>query len=159
MQVSTFVSIAALAFSHVVYCGEHIWEKYKFSNGNICGDTTWQNETAAGSPDASDCDDLMQDLRKYGDDGFHLLNWERHDDNMEYLGLANSGTCTFGINVIDANAAPAIISSGDMADIIRDAIRDFKDSNYNVGASGEMNCRANWGWYDSQRIGWRIYQA
>ncbi|KAI3331671.1 hypothetical protein HD806DRAFT_478013 [Xylariaceae sp. AK1471] len=73
-----------------------------------------------------------------------------------YLRLSTSGTCTFGAKFFHPNEAPAVLTHKDAADIIRDSLKRFNVDG-RVGASGEMNCTANWGAYSTQLIGWRIF--
>ncbi|KAI1747602.1 hypothetical protein F4782DRAFT_535263 [Xylaria castorea] len=162
MHFTSLISISALAFAHSAHSAptanaNHIYAKEYFTSSSLCGTTTWKFNSKAKAPLVSDCQKLEKELRKSKKDGFSLHGWEHEDKEDDYLTILMKGTCNFGVSVISANTAPAVIAKGDMADLLRDAIKYYTDSDHVSSVTGVVYCQANWGSYSNQELGWTIF--
>ncbi|KAI0448775.1 hypothetical protein F5B21DRAFT_496508 [Xylaria acuta] len=165
MHFTSLISIAALALAYGAHGApsapidpvEHVFSKETFTSSSMCRSTSWKFNRNAKAPLVSDCKKLEKDLRKHKKDGFLLLGWKPEDKEDDYLTILMEGTCNFGVSVIDDNGAPAPIAKGDIADLLRDAVKYYADGDHVSGVTGVVPCRANWNSFGEQQLGWRIF--
>ncbi|TRX90602.1 hypothetical protein FHL15_008575 [Xylaria flabelliformis] len=156
MHLTSLVS-AALALACGVYSiPKHFFEPLDFATGSVCDDTSWNLNSNARVPLVSDCEKLEQEMQNNRKKGFKLYGWQQDKDDA-FLPIVFIGSCVFGVKVLNANNAPAIIANGDIADILHDAIRSYTNGNQVSAVMGDMTCRAYWGDYSQQGISWSIY--
>ncbi|KAF4464653.1 hypothetical protein FALBO_8509 [Fusarium albosuccineum] len=108
---------------------------------NLCGDSSFENQTSGASPRVVDCQQLNYNIRNGG-------TWFVGGSQRQ---LASYGDCAFGARV---NAGPACwarwVGNQDIIDLINDSIARY-GGNGLVGAKGEMKCNGgctvDWGLY------------
>ncbi|KAI1368687.1 hypothetical protein F5Y08DRAFT_335251 [Xylaria arbuscula] len=127
-----------MALSHGAL-GIYVTDK-QAAHDSVCGTTTWINETTSKSALATDCSNLAHKLEKHKQQGWELIDFVAGAsyENDPYQGITNETTCIFGIKVNHpVNLAPAILTHGDVSDILKDAVAQFTSADQRVGASGE----------------------
>lgn len=82
---------------------------------------------------------MAHDLERHKTQGYIMGGFQKGDsfENDKYLDVEHNGNCHFGIKVNHPNNAPAVITHGDVSDIIKDAIAQFTSADQHIGASGE----------------------
>ncbi|EAQ84340.1 predicted protein [Chaetomium globosum CBS 148.51] len=114
---------------------------------NLCGDSTFVDESTGGSPLASDCEQLWRNNNQYP---YHQLTLgvERP--------LVTWGTCAFSATAVVTPYLDGIwwtnIGDEDITDLVRDSISKFTRDG-KVGARGTAEC------YDDTAIDWRIHHT
>ncbi|KAH8156768.1 hypothetical protein CIB48_g11478 [Xylaria polymorpha] len=158
MHFISLISIAALALAHGARSEkEHVYSKTTFTSSSMCRTTTWAFNAQAKAPLVADCKNLEKTLRKHGKDGFVLHGWDPADKQDDYLILQSSGTCNFGVSIINVNNAPAVIANGDIADLLRDSLKYYSNGDHVSGVGGIMPCKANWDSFSAQMTAWSIF--
>ena len=111
-----------------------------------CGDSTFHNYSAEGAPDVGDCQCLMDYVKD------RKGQWPVNARGDEFTPLVGCGTCTFGVKT--KNIVGSIIGNTDMADVLRDAIRELPVDGQ-LAAEGDMGC---WSIFDTARVDWAIFK-
>lgn len=116
---------------------------------NLCGDSTFVDQTTAASPYVDDCLRLAGNIA--GTDG----SWHPENFIGEQHQLLQEESCAFGIESLDvANGnVDYDIGAGDIVDVITESVDRFGGSG-KVGAKGKMTCQ---GTVHGQRVEWGIY--
>ncbi|KAI0864805.1 hypothetical protein F4860DRAFT_510564 [Xylaria cubensis] len=156
MHFTSLISAALALASGVYSIPKHSFDTKDFTTSSVCGDTSWNLNSNAKAPLVSDCEKLEQDMQKHRNKGFYLYGWQQDKDD-KFMPLAYEGSCVFGVKVLDANNAPAVIASGDVADIVHDAMKSYTNGNQVSAVMGTMSCGAYWGDFSKQGIAWSIY--
>ncbi|KAH7071471.1 putative necrosis-inducing factor-domain-containing protein [Paraphoma chrysanthemicola] len=116
---------------------------------NDCGDSTFVNQSSGGSPQISDCQQIVRNIAG-GGTWTVGLGGEHHQ-------IVQYGTCAFGING-DSSMNAAYIGNGDISDLINDSIKRFAWQG-KVGAKGHMACRSIQGAVSGGGLTWGIYHT
>ncbi|KAI0547725.1 hypothetical protein F4679DRAFT_586191 [Xylaria curta] len=160
MHFTSLISIATLVlgtYSIPAPDSKHSFGTPTFSSSNLCGTTSWNPNSNARAPLVSDCENLLKEMQKDKKQGFELYGWQPGDKEDDYLPLAYKDTCVFGVSVINANHAPAVIAKGDIADLLRDAMKSYTNGDHVSAVTGELSCLAYWKDYSKQMLKWSIY--
>ncbi|KAF5007497.1 hypothetical protein FDECE_6185 [Fusarium decemcellulare] len=94
---------------------------------NLCGESSFENQTSGASPRVVDCQQLNYNIR---DGGSWLVGGFQRQ-------LASYGDCAFGARVNDGLAC--WVGNHDIIDLINDSIARYRRHGL-VGAKGEMSC-------------------
>ncbi|KAI1817952.1 putative necrosis-inducing factor-domain-containing protein [Poronia punctata] len=138
----------------------HTFYDVNFKSTNLCADSTFTDLTTPVSALVSDCKKLHHTLKTVDvEHGYRLVGWnnENKNDDHKHLGLVSEGSCVFGVRVKDLgyNGLP-VITRGDVADILRDAIFQFEKGG-RVAAKGDVKCMENWVYDDWKVIEWEVF--
>ncbi|KAI1146345.1 hypothetical protein F4825DRAFT_440963 [Nemania diffusa] len=173
MRITSSFTTLALGFVARA-AGEWAWAlgTVGYFQANNCGDSSFNIEKSSESPLKADCEGLFKwfnDDRGGATQFFVRDNGEAQtaaNDDSHYFEIGLWGTCGLAAMAIDGGADPVVISYGDTADIVRDAI-DHHSTGDNVRVSGEMECT---GTPDiikvldpgkqvrAQKVSWQIYK-
>ncbi|USP82119.1 hypothetical protein yc1106_09393 [Curvularia clavata] len=110
---------------------------------NLCGDSTFINNSSGGSPLIADCQTLFD--RIAGNGGWWVSGQQSR--------VAAWGTCEFGARTLDG-ITNTRIGNEDVRDLIRDSIARFSWQG-KVGASGVVDCGSRGG----AKTWWGVYHT
>ncbi|KAI0545852.1 hypothetical protein F4679DRAFT_445775 [Xylaria curta] len=179
MRVASF--LASIAFSCVVQGlainsshvarnrrdEQHGYGMMFYSGDNFCGHTSFHHESSSPSPQLAHCQALIKFLnraRKYGDE---FIGWDKDHLQSDYAELGTVDSCSIAAKPIDANDnSPAVMTWGDIADILQSAIDKFGDGK--LRTSGHITCKVpdnainrqvlTWeGPWNKRKFEWQIY--
>ena len=107
---------------------------------DLCGDSTFINQSSTGSPLISDCEQLRDDV--YGDSAVWTVP---HCYGNCYWDLADYGSCIFGASCDFAAANQnCLVGNSDIGDLTRDTIIKFSWFTQCAG-KGWMTCEGTLG--------------
>lgn len=115
---------------------------------DLCGDSTFVDQTSDASPTASDCMQIVENIA-HTDGKFEIENAiGSHHQILQF------STCAFGVQgmVKDGNI-DFYVGGQDVVDIITESVKRFGGSG-KVGAKGEVSCK---GTVKGQKVEWGIY--
>ncbi|KAI0466778.1 hypothetical protein F4859DRAFT_518827 [Xylaria cf. heliscus] len=162
MYFTSLLSIIALALASGALGDpkDHLKYIHSLESGNVCRTTTWKFDYSDATAKAlgSDCKNLEKRLRKAKKTGYELVGWATDDNADDYYPIEFEGTCNFSANVIKANDARAVIAGGDIADLLRDAVKFYSDGDHVSEVTGTVPCKSV-GDHIGQTIGWKISAA
>ncbi|KAK3291431.1 putative necrosis-inducing factor-domain-containing protein [Chaetomium fimeti] len=143
-SVLSKLAIATASFFATATSIPLVSEKREF---NLCGHSSFIDDTSGGSPLASDCEQLWRNNNRYP---FHKLTLGQERP------LGTWGTCTFSAVAIVTPGLDGIwwtnIGDEDITDLVRDSISKFTRDG-RVGAKGRADC------YEDTVIDWRIHHT
>ncbi|PLN79765.1 hypothetical protein BDW42DRAFT_194896 [Aspergillus taichungensis] len=116
---------------------------------NDCGDSTFIDQGSEGSPDITDCQHIVENIKGGG-------TWKVSQIGAQYQ-LVEFGTCAFGAEGNAANTA--YVGNQDIMDIINESIRKFGRPDGKVGAKGTVDCQSDRGAMGVGRLDWGIYKV
>ncbi|KAI0450087.1 hypothetical protein F5B21DRAFT_492277 [Xylaria acuta] len=165
------LSLTTITLSCVVLAGDHSDSPYglgmmTFTSDNFCGNSSFEHETSAELPFVADCQKLVDHLKSDGKYGYQFIGWDKDHLDSPYLELGIMKTCAFGAKPLDTNDGPPVVTQGDAADVIQDAITKLSTNNQ-VRGSGVMDCqvtddnarvlswKGNWG---KRKFSWQLYK-
>lgn len=114
-----------------------------------CGDSTFENDTWCGSPLASDCRILANNIAGGG-------TWEVEAVTGVNHQLAQFGTCAFGVHGTKSLAA-FYVGNSDISNLITSSI-DMYAWKGHVASHDQMACQDIGGSFRSSHVFWGIYR-
>ncbi|ORY68728.1 uncharacterized protein BCR38DRAFT_482214 [Pseudomassariella vexata] len=107
-------------------------------DNDMCGDTTWTNDSDPTWPPVADCNSIGQWARD------NMVYWRAYKHDLAARSMTTllvSGRCKFviGCNRDDIPEYGIIVGNTDVADLVQDAIAT-KVKDDRVAALGTMNC-------------------
>lgn len=118
-------------------------ENHLFKRSDLCGTSSFHDETSSGSASVSDCNKIVRDMENEA--GNFLIGPVRDE-------LYSAGNCRFMVY-----AKRGAMGSDDVADLIRDSISKFA-KNGKVGARGSVTCKGVAEWSDQSKVDWWIWK-
>lgn len=114
---------------------------------DLCGDSTFVDQTSGASPKSSDCLQIAKNIGKGG-------TWDVEAIVSNHHQLLQYGTCVFGVEAMGVTGnVQVFLGAQDIIDVITDAVDKFGGSG-KIGAKGKMKCNGN---IKRQEIEWGLY--
>jgi hypothetical protein len=135
--------------------------QWKDGGRDQCGDSDFKKKTSGGSPKTVDCKAISTN---YATSNGHFVARSNKDFpkfSGDWLRLAMSGSCAFGIK--SSNMLDPRVGASDIAELVNGAMVRYKSSSSpsRVGAEGSMGCNHNImsGLFGKAKVDWAIFRA
>ncbi|KAI0465579.1 hypothetical protein F4859DRAFT_528349 [Xylaria cf. heliscus] len=139
-----------------------------FTRENFCANPSFRQEDPSGAAPVGDCKDLVHHLNTFYPRAFGIefIGWDKDHLDSPYVVFGTRGDCEFSARPIDANDGPPVVTYGDAADIVNEALAKLSIGD-KIRGSGVMDCqtttdnqqRLSWteGW-EKRSFEWQVYK-